>query len=78
MYVDLNSLDEIEFSLLRGINKIILYIRRFSNDGIEFKQTDIFECIDLVITPKGINHIEEILKKIRPTNILRIRCSILY
>ncbi len=56
---------------MRGINKIILDIRQFSND-IKFKQTDFFECIDLEIISYSINHIEEILKKIRPTHILRI------
>ncbi len=63
---------------MRGINKIILDLSNVPNRRREFKQTDFFECIDLEIIPKRINQIEEILKKIRPTHILRINCSKLY
>ncbi len=69
------SFDDFEFSYLRGINKIILDL---TYGAIELEQTDFFECIDLKIIPLRINHIEEILKKIRPTHILKINCSKIY
>jgi hypothetical protein len=35
-------------------------------------QTKSFECVDLEIYVKDKNYIEETLKRIRPTHILRI------
>ncbi len=74
MYVDIDSLDDIEFSYLRGINKIILDTKYNPND-IKFKQRDFFEYKYLEIITHYLFYIEEILKRIRPTHILRINCS---
>ncbi len=78
MYFYLIYQYDIEFSLLRGINKIIVDTRGHSNK-IHFKGTDFFECIDLeIINYHDYNIIKEILKRIRPTHILRINCSDTY
>ncbi len=65
-------LDNIEFSLLNGINKIILEINYDKKDKSIIKQTEYFECTDLEIITSGTYSIEQTLKRIRPTHILRI------
>ncbi len=74
IYLMCDYFNNIKFSLLRGINKISLQIYSYNKEKYINQETESFECKDLEIFVPYKYYIEETLKRIRPTHILRI-CS---